>query len=205
VIKCNREAYLRGKFSMRPRDQYSSTAQLHAGWKGNALDSKSKFMHIHWFPTWAGELFLTLWNIFIIQRAMKNCDHPFAFVTKEGKPYSRDSFQRAHARAVERIGLTPAKSLGTTPHGHRHANAQRMTDADIEPIIRMKALHHKSIESQVVYTQPEIDKVTQLLDRATNALNVGKKLPPPDFFKYGFEDIDPLGLLSGTNPKLRRY
>jgi site-specific recombinase XerD len=204
VIKCNRDAYLRGKYAIRPRDQYFSTDQLHAGWKGNLLDSKAHFMHIHWFPTWSGELFLKLWNLFLIQRALKDCDHPFAFVTEEGKPYAVDSFVRTHARAVERIGLTPAKILGTTPHGHRHAFGQRMTDAGIDPIIIKKALHHKSLESQVVYTEPQVDKVTQMLDNATKALNNGQSLPPPDVLKYGFEDVDPMGFLSGSKPKLRR-
>lgn len=204
LIKCNREAYLRGKYGMRPRNQYFPTDQFHAGWKGNLLDSRMHFIHIHWFPTWSGGMFLKLWNIFLIQRALKDCDHPFAFVTKEGNPYSPDSFVRAHARAIERIGLMPTKMLGTSPHGHRHAYGQRMTDAEIDPFIRKKALHHNSLESQLVYTEPQTNKVTQILNNATKALNDGETLPPPDYLKYGFEDVDPMGLLSGPNPKLRR-
>lgn len=204
VIQPNREAYLRGKYSMRPRDQYYKTNQWHAGWKGNLLDSKSKYMHIHWFPMWSGELFLKLWNLYLIPRSLKSCAHPFAFVTEEGHPHSVDSFCRAHARACERIGLTPAKMLGTTPHGHRHAYGQRMTDAKIAPLYRKKALHHKSLESQLVYTEPQIKTITQILDNATTALNADKKLRSPDFLSYGFEDVDPMGLLSGLNPKLRR-
>lgn len=204
VIKCNREAYLRGRYGMRPRDQYFSTDQLHAGWKGNALDSELNFMHVHWFPAWGGELFLKLWNIFLIQRALMNCNHPFAFATKNGAPYSPDSFSRAFARAVERIGMTSAKMLGTTSHGCRHAYAYRMKDSKIEPVIRMKAMHHHAIESQMVYTQPQVDEVTEALDNAAVALNEGRHLDPPDFLTYGFEDVDPLGLMSGANPKLRR-
>ena len=205
VVKRNREAYLRGKYGMRPRDQYFPTDQLHAGWKGSLLESSARFMHIHWFPTWSGELFMMLWNLFLIQRALKDCAHPFAFVTEEGKPYSADSFARAHARAVERIGLTSAKMLGTTPHGHRHAYGQRLREAGVEPIYRRKAMHHKSLESQVVYTEPQINEVTRILDSASNALNDGKSLPPPDFMRYGFEGVDPSGLLSGPHPKLKRF
>ena len=203
-IKCNREAYLRGKYGMQPRDQYYLTAQLHAGWKGNALDSKLYYMHVHWFPAWGGELFLKLWNIFLIQRALKDCDHPFAFVTKQGKPYSPDSFEDAFTSAVKRIGMMPAKMLGTTPHGCRHAYGQRMKYAQIDPVIRMKAMHHHSIESQLVYTQPEVNEVTQSLDSAVLALDKGNIQSAPDLLMYGFEDVDPLGLMSGSNPKLRK-
>ncbi|UUZ69443.1 site-specific integrase [Polaromonas sp. P2-4] len=202
--RCNREAYLRGKYGLRPRDQYFSTDQMHAGWKGNALDSKAHFMDVHWFPQWSGELFLKLWTLHMLQRAIKPCDHPFAFVTEKGKPYAIDSFMRAHKRAIERIGLTPAKSLGTSPHGHRHAYGQRLTDAKVDAIFRKKALHHKSLESQVVYTEPDRARLTQALDAATKRLEQGQSLPPPDFLHYGFEDVDPLGLLSGPNPKLKR-
>jgi integrase len=204
-INCNREAYLLGKYGMHPRNMYFSTDQLHSGWKGNCLDSKNKFMNIHWFPSWGGELFLMFWNIFIIQRALKDCDHPYAFVTEEGKPYSVNSFICAHNRAVERIGLLPTKNMGTTPHGHRHAFGQRMADAEIDPIIIMKAMHHNSLESQLVYTKPKVSKVTKIFNDATESLNEGRSLTLPDFLMYGFEDVDPLGLLSGPNPKLRRF
>src|SRR5439155_18769680 len=124
--KCNRLAYLNGKYAMRPRDEYASSDQWHAGWKGNALDAKGHFMYVNWFPQWAGELFWKLWVLCMAQRAQLDCDHPFAFVTKEGKPYAIDSFERQHRRAVERIGLQAAKALGTSPHGHRHAYGQAL-------------------------------------------------------------------------------
>ena len=203
-IMCDRKEYLRNKYGVRPRNEYYATDQLHAGWKGNLLDSKSFYMHVYWFPTWAGELFLKLWNIFIIQRALKDCDHPFAFVTETGKPYSPDSFVRAHGRAIRRIGLVPSKMMGTTPHGHRHAYGQRMNAAQIDPFMCKKALHHKSLDSQVVYTEQGIGKITKEFDKATQILNKGTALTTPDFLKYDFSDVDPSGLLSGPHPKLRR-
>lgn len=186
----NRATYLQGKYGMRPRNHYYPSDQLHAGWKGGLLDSRDYFMYIHWFPTWAGKLFLTLWNHYLIQRALKNCRHPFAFVTEEGAPYSPDSFARAHARAIERIGLVPAKMLGTTAHGHRHAYGQRLVTANIDPIFRKKALHHKSMESQLVYTEPQISKVTETLEKATQNLNEGKDLPTADHLCTGLADLD---------------
>jgi hypothetical protein len=202
--KCNRLSYLNGKYGLRPRNEYGLTDQLFAGWKGNALDSKGHFMYVNWFPAWAGELFWKLWVFCMAQRAQMECDHPFAFVTLEGKPYSIDSFERQHRRAVERIGLQVAKAMGTSPHGHRHAYGQALTDAEIDPIYLKKALHHKSLESQVVYTEPDRAKLMRALEAAAEREKTGTALPPPDFPAYGFKDVDPLGLMSGPNPKLLR-
>lgn len=203
-IRCNREAYLRGKYGIRPRMQYFPSDQLHAGWKGNALDSDANFMHVHWFPSWSGKLFLKLWNVYLIERALHGCDHPFAFASESGGPYSLDSFQEAHGVAVRRIGLTPAKALGTTPHGHRHAFGHRLADSDIDPIIRKKALHHRSMESQAVYTEPAFDKVTELLNAATATLNRGESMPPPDMMTFGLSDMDGLNIFAATKSRKRR-
>lgn len=148
-------------------------------------------------------MFLRLWYLYLIQRALKDCPHPFAFVTEKGAPYSEDSFAKAHVRAVRRIGLIPAKMMGTSPHGHRHGYGQRLADAKIDPIFRKKALHHLSLESQTVYTEPGVAKVTKVLNEASARLEEGKAMPPPDFLGFGFEDFDPTGLFSGPNPSLK--
>jgi len=202
--RCNRETYLRKKFGMRPRTEYATSDQLHAGWKENALDSEKYYMNVHWFPQWAGEQFKKLWILYMTQRAQIECDHPFAFVTLEGKPYGIDSYKRAHRRAVKRIGLEPAKALGTTPHAHRHAYAQQLTKSKVDPIIRKKAFHHKSLESQSVYTEPSREDLINELEAAVQREKDGVGVPPPDLLRYGFKDVDPLGLLSGKNPKLLR-
>ncbi len=204
-VRCGRAAYLRGKWGMLPRTEHPSTHTLHAGWKDNALDSSGQYMDVNWFPGWAGELFWMLWVFYMAQRAQLHCDHPFAFVTLKGKPLGKNAFEKAHKAAVKRIGLIPAKALGTSPHGHRHAFGQRLADANIDPILRKKALHHKSLESQIVYTEPNRAKLSRLLDAATQcALNgeTGSTLLPPDFLAYGLQDVDPLGLMSGPSPKL---
>ncbi len=206
-VTCDRATYLRDKYGLPPRTEYKSTHTLHAGWKGNALDSKQHFMHVHWVPRWAGELFWKLWVFYMAQRARLNPDHPYAFVTREGKPYSIDAFEDAHAKAVKRIGLVPAKALGTTPHGHRHAYGQRLFDLRLDAIFLKKALHHKSLESQTVYTEPDRVKLNRAIDAAlarAEKAEDGTALPPPDFLAYGFRDVDPLGLLSGPNPRLLR-
>ena len=204
---CDRATYLRDKYGLPPRTDYKSSHTLHAGWKGNALDSKQHFMHVHWVPRWAGELFWKLWVFYMARRDSLNPDHPYAFVTREGKPYSIDAFEDAHATAVKRIGLVPAKSLGTTPHGHRHAYGQHLSDLQLDAIFLKKALHHKSLESQSVYTEPDRVKLNRAIDAAlarAEKAEDGAALPPPDFLAYGFKDVDPLGLFSGPNPRLLR-
>ena len=164
-------------------------------------------MHVHWAPRWAGELFWKLWVFYMAQRDQLNPNHPYAFVTREGKPYSIDAFEDSHAKAVQRIGLVSAKALGTTPHGHRHAYGQRLSDLKLDPIFCKTALHHKSLESQLVYTEPGRVKLNRAIDaalaRAENAEDEAA-LPPPDFLAYGFKDVDSLGLFSGPNPRLLR-
>ncbi|MNW04944.1 hypothetical protein D3C71_2011140 [compost metagenome] len=79
-------------------------------------------------------------------------------------------------------------------------------------MIRKKALHHSSLESQVVYTAPGIADVSQALDQASKLLDEqpadGRLIQPfrdwDELVKTGFEDIDPRGLLSGPHAKLRK-
>ena len=147
---------------------------------------------------------MKLWVLYMAQRSRLRCDHPFAFVTETGKPFALNDFVGQHARAVERIGLLVGKMLGTSPHGHRHGYGQRITNYGLDPLARKKALHHKSLASQVVYTEPDIRKTNQIIEAASQRMETGMPLPAPDFARYGFEDIDPLGLLTGPNPKLRK-
>lgn len=85
--------------------------------------------------------------------------------------------KQSHAKAVEKIGLVVSKNNGTTEHGHRHAYGQRLKEAGIEDRIKQVALHHKSNESQKVYTEPTVSDVTISLNNATVSLENGLKLP----------------------------
>ncbi|CAG9228554.1 Phage integrase [Paraburkholderia sabiae] len=203
-VVCNREAYLRGRYGFRPRNQYAKTDQLHAGWKGRTVDSPENFLHVHWFPTWSGALFSKFWALYMFQRSRLGCQHPFAFVTRNGKPYSIDSYSRAHRRAVERIGLVCSKALGTSPHGHRHDYGGRLSGCAVDPLVVKQTLHHASLESQLVYTAPEEEQISATLEAASRRLDSGCDNKQYDFLRYGFEDVDPLGLLSGPWPKLAR-
>ena len=168
--KCTRAAYLRGRYQTIPRNEYPKTDGRHAGWKDPLLESRQKFMHVHWFPSWGGRVFKKLWDLYLVQRAALDCHHPYAFASRTGGVCMIHPYSVAHARAVRRIGMVAAKMNGATPHGHRHAYGQRMADAGINPRVRKAALHHKSLESQAVYTEPTVQKITAVLAAASDAM-----------------------------------
>ena len=66
---------------------------------------------------------------------------------------------------------------GTTPNGHRHAYGQRLKNAKMPERIIQIAMHHKSINSQKVYTEPTVADVTASLNNATASLDNGCVLP----------------------------
>lgn len=211
AIRCNRAAYLAGRYALRPRNELMDISR--AGWKDPMLDSKY-FMQAYWFPTELGRLFLHLWTLYLRQIVQFERHHPYAFVVQNGpsagEPYCIAGYKQAHARAVQRLGLIPTRSEGATPHAHRHAYGRRLMRAGIDPILRRKALHHKSLASQVVYTAPNAADMTRALNAARIALDrhaADGRVVKPEFdmarlLAFGFEDIDPDGLLSGVNPKL---
>lgn len=222
-IRCTREEYLLLKYGMKPRNQYRSSDRLYVGWKGALLnDASQKYMQVLWFPRFWGELFWSLWGVYLHQLLLVERNHPFAFVNfggpNVGEPYARESFSKsvkdgyekgAHAAAVKKIGLIPSKNEGTTAHGHRHRygrwlNSARLGDSPVEQakIIQM-ALHQRSIESQSVYGNPTVAEVTKAMDSAESLMaQGGSTFAPPCLTAYGFEDVDPLGLFSGPHPKL---
>ena len=177
-ISGDREQYLRVKWKMEPRNL--AVGRFHAGWKELKLtNGRDKYAQVHWFPSYWGEVFMALFKIYITKLRSRHCDHPFLFVSHKadvaGQPYTVDSFRQAHGKAVRRIGLDVRKELGTTPHGHRHAYAQALTDAKVDEAVIQAALHHKSPNSQRVYKEPSAEKMNAVL-QAANA-----KLAQPAF------------------------
>ena len=100
--------------------------------------------------------------------------HPFAFTNSTGAPETIKNFQRLHKRAVEKIGLTVKKELGTTEHGHRHAYGFRARKAGLDQVAIQKAMHHKSPLSCLVYIKPTLEEVEQYCLERKNNVNAKK-------------------------------
>jgi len=180
----DRESYLLLKYGLLPRNMYSGQDKRFAGWKEPRLDNdKDKYMHIYWFPNEWGYIFMDVWKMYIAKRLRDGIKdtHPFAFVSHSPKTLGEmmplRTQRESHEKAIEKIGLTVGKKDGTTPHGHRHAYGQRLKNAEISERIIQSAMHHKSIESQKVYTEPTVADVTASLNNATASLDNGCVLP----------------------------
>ena len=167
----NRAVYLAEKFALVPRTELLGSQS--AGWKGGSHDGPY-YKQAHWFLPEFGELFLTVWQKYMHEVAVLNRPHPFAFVNLRSEPraamYCLPQFNKAHRAACERIGLKVAKHLGTTPHGHRHAYGKRLSNAGVDEFLIRRFMHHASVESQGVYTQPTSKEARDALAAAAQRL-----------------------------------
>lgn len=167
----SREEYLALGFGLTPR--HKMLGKLGAGWKNPCLDEKW-FMQVHWFPEKYGVWFLQIWELYLEQISNIERNHPYAFINLNGRHaggiYKIAKYEEALRRAVERIGLVYEKVYGSTPHGGRHAYGQRAKSAHIDPIILQRLMHHESPESQIVYTQPEVNEIQKALKDGTEEL-----------------------------------
>lgn len=169
--KGNRAKYLALLFGLAPRTKLMDSR--HAGWKGGMHDGPY-YKQAHWFLPEYGEWFLQLWRSYLQQVARIDRDHPFAFINLCREPiggmYCLGQYNKAHAAACERIGLTVGKALGTTPHGHRHAYGRRLKNGAIDKALIRRFMHHASMESQEVYTQANTREMRAALEAATQKL-----------------------------------
>lgn len=188
IIESTRKEYLLKKYNTVPRNLQINT--LRAGWKDLALDKtgKDNYSIIYWFPNWAGKLFWNLYKLYITKIRPKNLSHPFLFTNLQkksfGQPYTINAFIDSHRAAVKKIGLTYKKEFGTTPHSHRHAFGQNLQNSNIDKNIIQKALHHKSPLSQMIYTMPSIEIISQKLNEASSNIskNILVEQKEEDFF-----------------------
>lgn len=169
--KGNRAEYLGLQFGLVPRTELMD--RRHAGWKGGTHDAPY-YKQAYWFLPEYGEWFQNLWHRYLEQVARVERDHPFAFINLSREPvgamYTLTQYNKAHAAACERIGLTVSKALGTTPHGHRHAYGRRLRNAGIDKSLIRRFMHHASLESQEVYTQASTRETLTVLEAAAQRL-----------------------------------
>lgn len=180
----DRESYLLLKYGLLPRNMYSAQDKRFAGWKEPRLDNdEDKYMHVYWMSKEWGYIFMYVWKMYMVKRLRNGIKdtHPFAFVSHSPKELGEmiplRTQRESHEKAVKKIDLIVGKNYGTTPHGHRHAYGQRLKNANIDARIKQVAMHHKSIESHKVYTEPTVADVTASLNNATASLENGCVLP----------------------------
>ena len=180
----DRASYLLLKYGLRPRNMYSAQDKRFAGWKEPRLDNdEDKYMHVYWMSKEWGYIFMYVWKMYMAKRLRNGIKdtHPFAFVAHSPKELGEmmplSTQRESHEKAVKKIDLIVGKNYGTTPHGHRHAYGQRLKNANIDARIIRVAMHHKSIESHKVYTEPTVADVTASLNNATASLDKGFALP----------------------------
>ncbi|WP_339753426.1 gamma-mobile-trio recombinase GmtY [uncultured Marinobacter sp.] len=206
-----RKAYLQEMYARAPRQETQSTQ--HLGWKSKVADDKDGYLEAHFFPQDFAKVFMSLWREYLVYRASVECHHPYAFISFDsrylGNPYTYNAFNQNYSAGLRRIGLEPNKAEGLDPHGHRHNYGRRLTDAKVDPLIRKKCLHHKSINSQLVYTLPSSTEVSHALSAASEQLASGSNNDKASISfdwktlaEHGFEDIDPEGNFTGKNPRL---
>lgn len=169
--KGNRAEYLNQRFGLVPRT--SLMDRRHAGWKGGVHDGPY-YKQAYWFVPNYSEWFRHCWYRYLEQVARIDRDHPFAFINLNREPvgamYTLTQYNKAHATACERIGLTVGKALGTTPHGHRHAYGRRLKNAGIDEALIRRFMHHASLESQEVYTRANTREAQAALEAAAQRL-----------------------------------
>jgi integrase len=169
--KGNRAEYLTQQFGLVPRTKLMD--RRHAGWKGGMHDG-AYYKQAYWFLPEYGEWFLHCWHRYLERAALNDRNHPFALINLSREPvgamYTLTQYNKAHAAACERIGLTVGKALGTTPHGHRHAYARRLSNVGIDQALIRRFMHHASLDSQAVYTQANTREALAALEAAAQRL-----------------------------------
>jgi site-specific recombinase XerD len=170
-----RSDILQQRYGLKPRiTLVKATDPLFLGWKNCLLtDPYRRCFEVYFYPHSAGLVFATLWRDYHLKQRVKPIggeNHPYAITNKYGQPYSHRMFRKAHKLAIERIGLEYSKLQGTTPHGHRHAYGHRLADDGADPLLIKNAMHHASITSSQIYTEPSAMQIRQSLRNAERRL-----------------------------------
>jgi integrase/uncharacterized membrane protein len=160
--KQSRKTFLHERYTLKPRNEYSKSLRLHAGWKTPLLTSNAKYFEVIFSDSSIAEVFWITWIKYLTYQRNNpplNFQHPFAFTNNKGKPETIKNFRRMHDDAVKRIGLIPCKYEGTSCHGHRHSYGYGLSELGFSQVEIQKAMHHKSPDSCLVYIQPTSDDI----------------------------------------------
>ncbi|NRF64592.1 gamma-mobile-trio recombinase GmtY [Vibrio coralliilyticus] len=157
----NRREFLASKYRLQPRNEFPRSHRFYAGWKGPLLTNSNLSFDVMFYPASKAIEFTVLLQKYLSTRPIS--EFPFLFVNSKGNPESKKNFLQKYNRAIQRIGLEPYKSLGTTPHAHRHSYGYRLSQRGFSQLEIQKAMHHKSPDSCLVYLKPSGDEVRALM------------------------------------------
>jgi len=175
-VEMTRLEFLRLRYQRIPRSLM--TGPQRAGWKNLMLEfgAPNYYTVVRWFPQRAARDFWALYRMYMRHVYPAGiAGHPYLFVTLDheenrGQPYQLGAYYKNLRTAVRRIGLPPAKVLGTSSHGLRHSYAQDLKDSGVERKIIQMCLHHTSAASQDVYGEPEAGTISRALEEAWQRL-----------------------------------
>lgn len=171
IVAATRTEFLK-TVGLVPRNRAVGTA-LYAGWKALMLEKGAPdwYANVYWLDDRAARSFWALHRMYVRHVRPPEARHPFLFCTHSGPtrgaPYPYDQYVRRFAAAVARIGLTCEKARGTSPHGMRHAYGRDLKQAGVADAFIQIAMHHRSPDSQKVYTTPELREARAALSAAS--------------------------------------
>lgn len=170
-----RSIHLQTEYKLKPRNTLvKATDPLYLGWKNCLItDPVRDCFEVFFHPHETSVVFSRLWRTYHFSQRVAPAlgkEHPYAFTSQTGQPYSHKMFRKAHKLGIARIGLEYGKLRGTTPHGHRHAYGQALAADGAGPILIKTAMHHASISSSQVYTQPGPKKIREMLSSIDSKL-----------------------------------
>lgn len=176
VVHATRTEFLRNKYNgLVPRNR--RTDKKRAGWKELMLDVGPPHYYavVRWFPPNWGKIFWKLYQAYVREVLPTKLAHPYLFVNLDkgksfGSMYSLAAYYDNHAAAMARIGVEVSKSEGTTTQGFRHAYGHSLEVSGISNKIIQSCMHHKSVNSQGVYTLPDAWEVSRALEAGKIAL-----------------------------------
>ena len=206
-VVSDRKEFLAVVHGLRPRTQLAPSDALFCGWKGMLIDfgHPQNYSRLQWISPEFRELFRVLHGIYVRYVRPTALNHPYYFVSLSqgqfGQPWTVGAFDDAFKSALQRIGEQPDAEQGLNPHGLRHLFGQTLTDMGLSPLIIQHAMHHRSIESQLAYTKPPPEKVSQALTAAAARFNTDDprlRIEPSALETYEWKS-DPLKIFAPWN------
>lgn len=182
IRRGTRKEYLATAHQRAPRNLLAKHDPLFCGWKNMLLEhgQPHNYSDVYWIWPEFRELFTALHSLYIQHVRPVGCGHPYYFVSlgqsEFGQPWTVGAFNEAFRSALNRIGERADAERGINPHGLRHLYGQTLTDLGVRPEVIQYAMHHKSIESQMVYTKPTPEKINASLQAAFR-FNQGRGAP----------------------------